>query len=1359
MTQLVYTAAGAFVGYLIGGPTGAQYGAAIGSSIGAIQAAPDQQGPRLQDRAVQVSSFGVGIPKVWGSDRIAGNLIWSTDLIETENTESAKGGPELTTFSYSVSCAVLICEGVKASVRRIWADAKLVYDASEDADDATKAASASFRPYFTFYTGTTTQLPDPTIESYEGAGNVEAYRDCCYIVFTDLPLADFGNRIPNFSFELSDSPESAVAYPTLYEPLRVYDWGYSNVPAHEFGDTRYQTAVASVGPSTVSTSYTTSAEQAAANYAASGEIRGYSAANSTIPLGGYYYTSDNDVLSIYDGGANIRTDPQYVYQLSFAVEQFDAGRYDLSELGALIGFLSTGPLEETVFLKVDDSYVIGFLSESSDPPSTDFNVSYASGPVGPSLRFLWGNTGVVLRAERLPTHPQYTCLPGDPCASDGGAQLPGNEAFCISCDGTIAPNYEWTIVTGGAKQLCAVEYRGGVLYQNALGPVLLPGDPNYSNAAFWNAAFTAALDAGLIQPDVSYPVTVTEYARGEPMAGPQEVDATSAALSTVVSDICVASGLTTAQIDVTQLTDEVLGYTRTNRMAARAAIDPLRAAYWFDPVESGDKIKFIKRGGAAVATIELDDLAGGMEEASEEPVETDRDQESELPNSIVVAYKAQSADYQTGTQQQRRSGGSSQQQQSLELAIVLTDQRAAEICDVLLYDAWISRNKRSAATSRKWAHIEPTDVITLDDGDFSYRVRVIDKNEDGGLITFKCADCDAAAYLPNSTAATTPGGGSTVRIDGPTRSELLDLPLLRDADDYPGLYVAASGYRDGWRGGKLYRSTDSGTSYAPYQDLTRTAVMGEAETALGDFTGGNIVDEINTLDVTINSGTLSSITHAQLLNNGNAAALGEHGRWEIIQFKRATLVSGRRWRLSGLLRGRLGTEAYMDEHEVGDRFVLLTADSLLRPESSLTYLAQTLYYKAVSVGEALSAVPAKTLANAQAGLKPLPPAHLSAVQNSDGGLSVKWVRRTRVGGAWTDSVEVPLGEASESYAVELIDTDDDVFYSTQVASTSTEIAALLPGASLSQPVTFLQDFNGQMIAANYPAPISLVRMSVDGDVLGVMSIVTISGRITAIDTNGDDVFVGMIDGSDPSYLYRVSKTSILPGVPLSAAATYSGTVPADVQGVAFDGTYVWVSESYTGRIRRLDAAALTVVNSYTLNAGIGYLIHDSTAASVFVADRTNNRVIQFSTSSNTVTQYLTGVFSPRYMVSTGTLLFAVGGSSLCIFDIATGVLLSEVSGITGLIADTGSSVVALDAASGELLLFSRTTGAVVGRGEASGANQIAGFADSAAFLTTLSDGAYSTSRLESPAIGSGWQVKVYQVSASVGRGFPASVTL
>ncbi len=97
------------VGTVIGGPIGGVIGNLIGSQIdqAVIGSGPDREGPRLREVDVQTSSYGTAIPKIFGSIRAAGSVIWATDLQEDSETEGGgKGRPSTTTFSYSANfCA------------------------------------------------------------------------------------------------------------------------------------------------------------------------------------------------------------------------------------------------------------------------------------------------------------------------------------------------------------------------------------------------------------------------------------------------------------------------------------------------------------------------------------------------------------------------------------------------------------------------------------------------------------------------------------------------------------------------------------------------------------------------------------------------------------------------------------------------------------------------------------------------------------------------------------------------------------------------------------------------------------------------------------------------------------------------------------------------------------------------------------------------------------------------------------------------------------------------------------------------------------------------------------------------------
>ncbi|MBS0479048.1 MAG: hypothetical protein JSR79_07100, partial [Proteobacteria bacterium] len=80
MATLILTA----VGTAIGGPVGGAIGALVGQRIdGDLFRPKGREGPRLTDLKLQTSSYDSQIPRVFGTMRVAGCVIWSTDLIES----------------------------------------------------------------------------------------------------------------------------------------------------------------------------------------------------------------------------------------------------------------------------------------------------------------------------------------------------------------------------------------------------------------------------------------------------------------------------------------------------------------------------------------------------------------------------------------------------------------------------------------------------------------------------------------------------------------------------------------------------------------------------------------------------------------------------------------------------------------------------------------------------------------------------------------------------------------------------------------------------------------------------------------------------------------------------------------------------------------------------------------------------------------------------------------------------------------------------------------------------------------------------------------------------------------------------
>jgi hypothetical protein len=213
MATLVLQTAGSVIGGLVGGPIGAAVGGVIGSSVGSVIDASlissstsgrggrkISYGPRLKDLDGISSTEGAAIPRLYGRARLGGQVIWATRLEEEQvqsstRQRSSKGGiggskPKASvevSFRYYANVAIALCEGPVAFVRRVWADGKPL-----DLTGITMRV----------HVGDETQPADPLILAKQGASGAPAYRGVAYVVFERLALENFGNRLPQFTFEV-----------------------------------------------------------------------------------------------------------------------------------------------------------------------------------------------------------------------------------------------------------------------------------------------------------------------------------------------------------------------------------------------------------------------------------------------------------------------------------------------------------------------------------------------------------------------------------------------------------------------------------------------------------------------------------------------------------------------------------------------------------------------------------------------------------------------------------------------------------------------------------------------------------------------------------------------------------------------------------------------------------------------------------------------------------------------------------------------------------------------------------------------------------------------------------------------------
>lgn len=184
------------IGFALGGPVGGTIGAFAGRQIdlAIFGGGKTREGPRLSELSVSTSSYGLTVPRHFGTMRAAGQIIWATDLAEHRQKQgNGKGKPSTVTYSYTASFAVALASRPIRAIGRIWADGKLLRGAAGDLK-----TGGTLR----LHTGEGDQEVDPLLAAAEAAERCPAYRGLAYAVFEDLELADFGNRIPALSFEI-----------------------------------------------------------------------------------------------------------------------------------------------------------------------------------------------------------------------------------------------------------------------------------------------------------------------------------------------------------------------------------------------------------------------------------------------------------------------------------------------------------------------------------------------------------------------------------------------------------------------------------------------------------------------------------------------------------------------------------------------------------------------------------------------------------------------------------------------------------------------------------------------------------------------------------------------------------------------------------------------------------------------------------------------------------------------------------------------------------------------------------------------------------------------------------------------------
>lgn len=1023
-------------------------GGVAGGVLGNLLFPPESQsieGPRAET-TVTTSAHGQPMTMVLGTKRVAGQLWDADDIREVKKEEGGGkggGGPSVTTYEYFGTFMMFIAEvpekGLTYKVRRVWRNKKLVYDRSvepgeeetpEDQVDSfadigsavdyvSQAKSDVFENYVAFYDGATDQEPDPTLEALHGVGNVPAYRGMAYMVAKDMPLADTGNQIGSYEFEVvlegigDDLPQELIRgkqlYPWVNDPVDPRNG--RNDHKYEANNTAYET---------LEEAFDAAAADLAADYGANG---GPAPSLSDVVPVGWSYPGDADIVDHGPPGERvwlnlhfntfvpdvIVSDGPRAGSLAFFPD--DVESYDYSG----VPIYDPRPGDDDSFTE-NSSIHLGLLKPLGSPRPTAEGraiLPYSKDIGGTKLDNSGSETGqvfafvqrdIIVQVARVPSYPPSTgCSP--PYRT-----IPEAPEWCINVEtGDVRPKLTYTIeendfVAAKAYREQNVDIDGDdydIVADYPRGPVLRETDPN-NTTAFWDS-----VDG---DPDELTEAQVADFDLEAVIANP-------ITLAEALRLIHQRAGITSSQIDTSAFGDKALWGMSIHGGTARSYIEALRTWGWFDWIESDGKLKGVPRGSDPVMTVDADDLGA----STGEPVprlQQERTEDLELPERVRIRYPSLNAAYQPGQQTSERLVTESRQVVDVDMSVADTDAHAAQAANIVANEQWRARMGRELSLPRQYDRLEPADVFSLTLDGVIYRLRVEEKTYQGA-VNLRVVDDDAAEYTSEALAGTVLGGGTLGPLAGPTDIQVLDLPALDDAHDSAGYYIAAWGYTDGWGGCVVQRSTDGGETFANLVTITDEATVGEVVNPPAAALS-TIIDEGGFIDVEMIAGDLADTNELAFLNGtANVAAIGAAGRWNIVSFRDVEEldVPGDRvrYRLTYLLQGRLGTEHAIGRGRVGDRFVLLNT-ALSRASGATNAVGVSQVLRGVTFGTDAANADNESVTPQGVALKPWAPAHLSGQRDADGNLRITWTRRTRLGGGWQS---YPLYEQEATFEVEI----------------------------------------------------------------------------------------------------------------------------------------------------------------------------------------------------------------------------------------------------------------------------------------------------------------------------------------------------
>lgn len=658
---------------------------------------------------------------------------------------------------------------------------------------------------------------------------------------------------------------------------------------------------------------------------------------------------------------------------------------------------------------------------------------------GAFLKIDPNNNGAIISQVGSSSEPQFNIASGDVIA--GGflsmnAHSGNGNAVQAAFKGQAQNGTIWAPAIGSSKALVfetgtftlVAEYDFSLYAdkpQEGAGTWPYMGLQYTGNAYIYDAVGNSLLATSQLPAPIGFSSTYAFY-----RAFVDRINTKGVTAASIVRTICNLATIPDENVDASQLVGiSVEGYPVTSLSTGRDMISSLGQTFFFEARESDFQIQFITRGQPSLLTLDEDEL--GMLADNAELMES-IGQEQDVPKNVEVIYIDPLQDYQQGQQKKVRHSKTKKtfNQTSISVPFVMSSQQAAQLADKIM---WTAETERRTYKMNLWKALymllDPCDVITFDYHAAQLQARIADDTLGQNFaVALGLTSDDTNSYA--SVALGTSGSGfkgQTILGLAISLLWIFDIPYLQDQDAdaagnigyYFGMAPSAPGAN--WPAGVLYKSSDN-AAYAQVDASVLPMTYGTAQEALPvPPLGVDTWDNTSTLTVRMNLGAEpTSDTMLNVLNGSNAALL--YPSLELIQFTTVVQNADGSVTLSGLLRGRRGTDTFVGAHTYGETVFFLLSGGTVHEQVSQSQLGQLQYYKPITVGADLNS----NKISQQIILKgrDLMPYSVAAFKRAVSGSDIlfSWVRRTRLGGSWQDGFgQVPLSENNETYSMDILD--------------------------------------------------------------------------------------------------------------------------------------------------------------------------------------------------------------------------------------------------------------------------------------------------------------------------------------------------